>query len=66
MTYFVSETTLKECFDQLCKCSKDMKTSNTVFMFLILKHIGFSDLNPINLSDQQIKEKTFDAVNQRA
>lgn len=66
MTYFISETTLKECFDQLCKYSKDMKPSNTVFMFLILKHIGFSDLNPINLSDQQIKEKTFDAVNHLA
>lgn len=66
MTYFISESTLRECFNQLCKYSKDIKPSNTVFMFLILKHIGFSDLNSINLSNQQIKEKTFDAVNRLA
>ena len=43
MTYFISENTLKKCFDQLCQYSKDMKPSNTVFMFLTLKHTGFSD-----------------------
>ena len=31
MTYFISENTLKKCFDQLCQYSKDMKPSNTVF-----------------------------------
>lgn len=64
MSYYLSESTIKACYDSLQVLN--YSSSSVTFQFLLLKSAGFSTLDPIDLDSSKIKDKIFNAATRLA